>query len=89
MCAEMSQLDKYWDRENTPAAVARDAESEEKEAFSTSTHNLILRRWVDLFPSMIFKCIVADGQVIAISQKDTSTAYDHLKARKEGFRVRL
>jgi hypothetical protein len=49
---------------------------------------LVLRRWVDLFPSMIFKCIVADHQLLAVSQKDTSTMYGHLAHRKDDYKVR-
>jgi hypothetical protein len=48
---------------------------------------LVLRRWVDLFPSMIFKCIIADRQLLAVSQKDTSTTYGHLAHRKEDYKV--
>ncbi|ODV85615.1 hypothetical protein CANARDRAFT_7722 [[Candida] arabinofermentans NRRL YB-2248] len=45
---------------------------------STFDYELVLREWVDVNPSMEFRCFVRDRQLIAISQRDLNY-YDFLE----------
>ncbi|KYQ92092.1 cell division cycle protein [Tieghemostelium lacteum] len=45
-------------------------------------YTLVLRKWHNLYASMEFRCTVKNNELIAISQRDTSTFYSFLKGKK-------
>ncbi|EGG22582.1 cell division cycle protein [Cavenderia fasciculata] len=50
---------------------------------SISPFTLVLRKYHNLFHSMEFRCFVKNNQLIAISQRDTSTYYKFLQEKKQ------
>ncbi|KAK7789802.1 hypothetical protein R5R35_012985 [Gryllus longicercus] len=45
-------------------------------------HVVVIKRWMDLHPGSEFRCFVKDHKLIAISQRDCSSYYAHINARK-------
>ncbi|CAG2101466.1 unnamed protein product [Medioppia subpectinata] len=46
-------------------------------------HELVLKKWVDMNPSMEFRCFVANNQLIGITQRDVRSYYEHIGHQKE------
>jgi hypothetical protein len=51
-----------------------------------SGYKLCLRKWVAVNPGSEFRCFVRDSILIAISQRDTSTYYQHVSKDKDAIR---
>jgi len=49
---------------------------------------LVLRKWRDLYTCNEFRCFVSDGELFAISQRDTSNYYEHLGEQGESEALR-
>ena len=45
-------------------------------------YQLILRRWLNINPSMEFRCFIRNQKLIAISQRDVRTFYDYIRMDK-------
>ncbi|KAI8927090.1 D123-domain-containing protein [Entophlyctis helioformis] len=48
-----------------------------------ATVDLVLREWYDLAPSMLFRCFVRHGVLVAISQRDTANYYEFLRLNRD------
>ncbi|XP_054163718.1 cell division cycle protein 123 homolog [Oppia nitens] len=46
-------------------------------------YELILKKWIDINPSMEFRCFIADNQIIGITQRDVRSYYEHIHQQKE------
>ena len=62
-----------------PFSSCEDSREEDKDNIF---YSLVVRKWVDVNPGTEFRCWVANGQLIATCQRDTSNYYPHL-AREE------
>ena len=87
ICAELSGPAKYVGAESNLGGTSTLAPDAAHVKGSGQPSYIVLRRWVNLLPSMIFKCIVADGVLLAVSQKDVTTAYKHLRDRRNAIKV--
>ncbi len=47
------------------------------------TFSLVLRRWHDINPASEFRCFVKHGRLVGITQRETTTVYDHLLEQGE------
>mmetsp|Transcript_41785 Transcript_41785/g.93958 ORF Transcript_41785/g.93958 Transcript_41785/m.93958 type:complete len:340 (+) Transcript_41785:51-1070(+) len=48
------------------------------DASRADTYSLVLRRWISIEESSEFRCFVADGKLLAVSQRMTSAFFPHL-----------
>lgn len=48
------------------------------------SHELVLRKWCNLHPSMEFRCFVRDHELIGISQRHPTKFYGHLQPPEDG-----
>jgi hypothetical protein len=53
--------------------------SDEGEEVVSVPYSLVLRKWAEINPSTEWRCFVKQGQLIAISQRDTSSYYQHIE----------
>eukprot|EP00611_Tribonema_gayanum_P010369 TRINITY_DN2037_c0_g1_i2.p1 TRINITY_DN2037_c0_g1~~TRINITY_DN2037_c0_g1_i2.p1 ORF type:complete len:347 (-),score=49.99 TRINITY_DN2037_c0_g1_i2:27-1067(-) len=44
---------------------------------------LVLRKWCNLLPAMVFRCFVAHGRILGVSQRDCTCHYAFLQERAE------
>jgi hypothetical protein len=44
---------------------------------------LVLRKWYDLHPAMEFRCVVVNGQLVGLSQRDCATFYPFLSPMRD------
>lgn len=45
-------------------------------------YNLVLRKWINMNPSMEFRCFISDNNIIGICQRDVRSFYDHIGTDK-------
>lgn len=75
------------ENENEHGTIRAENISSTKTTDLTDHYCMALRKWINLYPAMLFKCIVANNQLLAISQKNTSASYKHLLDRKNEILV--
>ena len=56
------------------------------EAAQAVQYSLVLRRWVDINPGTEVRCWVADNQVLAMCQRDTSNFYPHMALEEDSIK---
>jgi len=49
-------------------------------------YTLVLRDWMDVNPGLEFRCFVVGQELIAVSQRDDSSFYDHILKQEESIR---
>lgn len=81
---EMLQQQKKEDNDSDAVTTFIESISQKTIHFQ---HCLVLRKWVNLFPAMLFKCIVAKQTLLAACQSDSSTTYKHLKEQEDHLMV--
>ncbi|KAL9190605.1 hypothetical protein ACHAXT_000311 [Thalassiosira profunda] len=80
-------LEKAWE---DLAAEDLDAEEQEPPSGGGGTppedfaHELVLRKWCNLHPSMEFRCFVHEHELVAVSQRHPSKFYAHLQPPEDG-----
>jgi hypothetical protein len=47
---------------------------------------LALRKWIDVNPGIEYRCFVKNNELIAISQRDDSTFYEHIKKSESSIK---
>ena len=69
-----------------PFINCADSNEEDKENVS---YSLVMRKWVDVNPGTEIRCWVANGQLIAACQRDTSNYYPHLAREEDSIKQDL
>jgi hypothetical protein len=65
-----------------PFADCEDADTENPQV----QYCLILRKWIDINPGLEYRCFVKNKELIAISQRDNSTFYEHIKTSESSIK---
>lgn len=63
---------------SNPFIDCEDCQSE-----SDVRYELVLRKWMDIYPGMEFRCFVKNGELVGISQRDISSFYSFIKENQE------
>lgn len=64
--------------------VFNDADASESKDTSDVDYHLVLRKWVEMNPSVEFRCFVKDRQIVGITQRDMNY-YEFLEPLREKF----
>lgn len=59
------------------------AHCEDNEGNTEVQYDLVLRKWMDIYPGMEFRCFVKDQELLAISQRDISSYYPFIKDNQD------
>lgn len=55
----------------------------EQASIENIKYELVCRKWININPSMEFRCFIAKNIIIGICQRDVRSYYEHLKKEKE------
>ncbi|UXI18822.1 hypothetical protein NH340_JMT04765 [Sarcoptes scabiei] len=58
-----------------PFEGCEDSDRINREVFN---YELIVRKWIEINPSMEFRCFIVNQTIVAISQRDVRTYYEHI-----------